>query len=176
MYYVIRVRGGKEEETIASIKRHLGENSEHEFFSPFRKTLRKYKDGYKEVTERCFPGYIFVDTDDPEAVFFALYWVEEYTRMLGKNGLSYLFDPLTEEETRMVDILYSRNTDRVTPISDIEVREGQEIFVLDGPLMGMTARIKKVNLHKRYVTIDMPFAGAFHEVKLGINIITPVPK
>jgi len=173
MYYVIQVRGGKEEETISSIKRHLGEDSGHEFFSPFRKTLRKYKGEYREVTERCFPGYIFVETDDPKAVFFALYWVEDYTRMLGKNGLSYLFDPLTEEESRMVDILYSKNAKRITPISDVEVKEGQEIFVLDGPLMGLTTKIKSVNLHKRYVTVEIPFAGAIHEVKLGINIITP---
>ena len=74
----------------------------------------------------------------------------------------------------MVDILYSKNNNRVTEISSIEVKEGEKIRVLDGPLMGLETKIKKVNLHKRVVTIEYMMCGRLVESSIGINIITNI--
>ena len=176
MYYVIHVKTGNEEKIIESINRQIGAKQGFEVFAPFRKSIRKYKGVEKEVIERCFPGYIFVETDKPKELFFDLFWVPEYTRLLGREGLTYNFVPLDEEESRMIDILYSKNSNRITEISDIQVEEGQKIVVLDGPLMGITATIKKVNLHKRQVTVEFIFCGRPVEAKLAINIITRANK
>ena len=53
----------------------------------------------------------------------------------------------------MIDILYSQNSGHITDISNIEVKEGQTIKVLSGPLLGLETQIKKVNVHKRMITI-----------------------
>lgn len=172
MYYVIYIQTGKEEKIIDAIKNKLNPHSDVEVFSPYRISLRKYKDKQVEYKERCFPGYLFVQTDKPKELFFDLYWVDEYTKLLGREGITYNFVPLNEEESRMIDILYNRNNDRTTSISDIEVIEGQNIKVLDGPLFGLEAKVKKVNLHKRSVTIEFPLCGRTVEAQLGINIIT----
>ena len=74
----------------------------------------------------------------------------------------------------MIDILYSKNNDRITEISNIEVREGEMIRVLDGPLFGLETQIKKVNLHKRTVTINFMMCGRVQSADLAINIITNV--
>ena len=132
----------------------------------------KYKGVYKEVTERCFPGYLFVETNDVGQLFKDLYWVPGYTRLLGREGMTYNFAPLNQEESRMIDILYNADSGRKTPISDIEVVEGNQIRILTGPLKGIEGTILKTNLHKRNVTVGFDLCGQHVEVKVGINIIS----
>ena len=175
MYYVIQVKTGKEEKTMLDIlKNNHSDDPSFEVFSPFRKALRKYKGELKEVIERCFPGYIFVSTNNVEQLFIDLYWTPGYERLLGREGLTNNFVPLDKDESRMIDILYSRNNDRITEISNIEVKEGEMIRVLDGPLMGLETQIKKVNLHKRKVTVEYVFCGRLVTSDLGINIVTNI--
>ena len=172
MYYVIQVQTGQEKKIIEDMKRHMKDVSYFDVFSPSRKTLRKYQGEFKEVNERCFPGYVFVETDDVKKLFFDLYWVPGYTRILGREGLTYHFVPLNEEESRMIDILYNASSNRVTPISNIEVKEGDEIMIVDGPLLGVRSKIVKVNLHKRYALVELNLFSQRILTKVGINIIT----
>ena len=174
MYYVIQVKTGKEETMITDIKKQLKELSDYDVFAPYRKALRKYKGIQKEVVERCFPGYIFVNTDKPKELFEALYWTPGFTKLLGREGVTDNFVPLDKDESRMIDILYSENSNHITDISDIEVKEGQTIKVLSGPLLGLETQIKKVNLHKRTVTIEFMMCGRLVESQVGINIITDI--
>ena len=174
MYYVIQVKTGKEQEMIDNIKKHKRSQVDFDVFSPYRKVLRKYGSEYKEVIERCFPGYIFVETNDIEQLFYDLYWVPGFTKILGREGLTHNFVPLTEDESRMIDILYSKNNDRITEISNIEVREGEKIRVLDGPLAGLETQIKKVNLHKRKVTVEYMMCGRLVTSDVAINIVTNI--
>ena len=74
----------------------------------------------------------------------------------------------------MIDILYSKNSERITEISDIEVSEGDEISILDGPLMGLKTKIVKVNLHKRKVRVGITLCNNYIETDVGINIITKI--
>ena len=172
MYYVIQVKTGKEDKAIEDIKKYKGDDLDFDIFSPYRITLRKYKTEWKEYKERCFPGYIFVETSDVKKLFFDLYWVEGFTKLLGREGLTYNFIPLNEDESRMIDILYNENTDRTTKISDIEVIEGDRIRILTGPLKGIESKVKKVNLHKRLVTVEFTLCNRTVEAQVGINIIT----
>ena len=71
-------------------------------------------------------------------------------------------------------VLYNKDSDRVTEISNIEVKEGQMIRVLDGPLQGIETKIKRVNLHKRLVYIEFVICGRLVEVPISIKIITDV--
>ena len=172
MYYVIQVKTGKEDKAIEDIKKYKGDDLNFDVFSPYRITLRKYKGEWKEHRERCFPGYIFVETNDAKQLFFDLYWVEDFTKLLGREGLTYNFLPLSEEESRVIDILYNENEDRTTKISDIEVIEGDKIRIVSGPLQGIESVIKKVNLHKRLVTVELSVCNRTVDVEVGINIIT----
>ena len=174
MYYVIQVRAGKEQKVIDDIKRYVAHNEIFDVFSPARKEMRKYKDGWREVVKKCFPGYLFVDTDDIKALFYELPKIPEWTKILGRNGLTTNFVPLNETESRLIDILYSSENDRVTEISDIEVEEGNRIIILDGPLFGEEAIIKKVNLHKRQVLVELVLFNQSFTATVGINIINKV--
>lgn len=175
MYYVVQVKTGKEERTIEAIKKHFSNDPDIDVFAPYKKSLRKYKGGVEKVViERCFPGYVFVDTSKPKELFFGLYQIPEYTKMLGREALTYNFVPLDKDESRVIDILYSRNTNRVLEISDIVVNEGQIVRVVTGPLEGLLGKVKKVNLHKREVTIEYMLCGHLVSSTLSINILTDI--
>lgn len=174
MYYVIQVKSGNEDKVIEEIAKQNRKAIVFDAFAPRRKTKRKYKEGWKEVEERCFPGYVFVETNEAKKLFKDLYWIPEFTRLLGQEGKSDNFAPLSEEEARMVDILYGKRSNRVTDISRIEIQEGDKVRILDGPLRDLETRIKKVNLHKRKVTVELTICNQPFDVEVGIEIITPV--
>ena len=68
--------------------------------------------------------------------------------------------------------MYSQNSNRITEISDIQVKEGQIVRVVTGPLEGLLSAVKKVNLHKRSVTLETTVCGRLVEVDIAINIVT----
>ena len=174
MYYVIQVKTGKEEQAIEDILKNKPDDASFDVFAPYRKSLRKYKGVMREVVERCFPGYVFVETNDAQRLFRQLYFTPGFQRLLGREEGTENFVPLDKDESRMVDILYSRNNNRITEISNIEVKEGEMIRVLDGPLMGLETQIKKVNLHKRTVTIEYMLCGRLVTSNIAINIVTNI--
>ena len=175
MYYVVQVATGKEQKAIDDINKALSDKSKVDVFSPYRKVLRKYKGEYRELLERCFPGYLFVETDDPKQLFFDLYEVPDYTRLLGREGLNYYWEPLNKVEARMVDILYGKENERTTSISDIEIEEGDHIRVLSGPLMDLKGYVKAVDLHKRKITLTVTMFKRPMDVQVGVNIVTRLP-
>ena len=174
MYYVIQVKTGKEQDAINDIMKNKPNDASFDVFAPYRKALRKRGGQLIEVIERCFPGYIFVETSDVKTLFFELYWIPGFTKLLGREGDTYNFVPLDKDESRMIDILYSSNSNRITEISDIEVKEGEMIRVLDGPLVGLQTQIIKVNLHKRTVTVGFLMCGRLVTAQVAINIVTNV--
>ena len=174
MYYVIQVKTGKEQQAIDDILKNKPDDASFDVFAPYRKSLRKYKGVMREVVERCFPGYIFVETNDVKRLFRQLYFTPGFQRLLGREAETENFVPLDKDESRMIDILYSANNNRITEISNIEVREGEMIRVLDGPLMGLETQIKKVNLHKRTVLVEYMMCGRLVTSPVGINIITNI--
>lgn len=174
MYYVIQVKTGKEQKAIEDIVKNKPNDESFEVFAPYRKAIKKFHGVEKEVVERCFPGYIFVNTDDAKALFKQLYFTPGFTKLLGREADTENFVPLDQDESRMIDILYSPNTNRITEISNIEVKEGEMIRVLDGPLVGLETKIKKVNLHKRTVTVEYMMCGRLVSSSVGINIVTNI--
>ncbi len=174
MYYVIQVKTGKEEQAIEDILKNKPDDASFDVFAPYRKSLRKYKGVMREVVERCFPGYIFVETNDVQRLFKQLYFTPGFQKILGREGETENFVPLDKDESRMIDILYSASSNRITEISNIEVREGEMIRVLDGPLAGLETQIKKVDLHKRTVTVEYMMCGRLVTSNVGINIVTNI--
>ena len=174
MYYVIQVKTGKEQKAINDILKNKPIDGDFDVFAPYRKVLKKIHGEFKEITERCFPGYIFVETNDVKALFRQLYFTPGYEKLLGREADTDNFVPLDKDEARMIDILYNANSNRTTEISNIEVKVGETIRVLDGPLLGLETQIKKINLHKRTVTVEFMLCGRLVSANVGINIITNV--
>ena len=172
MYYVIQVQTGKEQKVIEDIKKFKSNEVDFDVFAPKRLERRKYKGEWKDMEVRCFPGYLFVETDNATQLWKELTYVPDFTKLLGREMGSENFLPLNEEESRVIDILYNENSDRTTKISDIIIEEGDKIRIVTGPLMGIEGSVKKYNLHKRNATVELSLAGRGVTVQVGINIIT----
>lgn len=170
MYYVIQVQTRHEEEIIDMIKKLVSKEILLDIFSPSVEVNKKYKDGWRKVTRKCFPGYVFVNTNNPAELFKELYPVPAFTKLLGvgKTG-ERSFIPLSSDEAYSLEALAGKEHN--VGISDIRLEQGKIVEVLSGPLKGKTGEIIKVNLHKRICVILMDMAGRKCEVTLGINIV-----
>lgn len=174
MYYVIQVQTSKENKMIEEIKRHLSEDILIDCFSPIFIQRKNIKGIWVDFNKPAFPGYIFIETNDIKEVFHQLYYVEGFTRLLGREPNSENFLPLNNSESRMIEILYGKESNHVLGISEVKLEPGKRIRVLKGPLFGFEGLIKKVNLHKRNVIITFPFGGKSVEATVGIDIIDKI--
>ena len=93
--------------------------------------------------------------------------IPRLTKVLGRED-QYFFS-LSEEDELFVRKI--GNKSYKTTISQIELVEGKQIRVIDGPLKGFVGDVVKVNLHKREVAVKVGFMGREMELKLGISMV-----
>ena len=174
MYYVVQVQSSKEDKIIEEIKKHLPEDILIDAFSPRFLQRKNIKGKWVDVEKPAFPGYIFIETKNIQEVFRQMYYVEGFARLLGRERNSENFLPLTEHESRMIEVLYGKEYGRTLGISEIKLEEGMKVRVLRGQLFGFEGLIKKVMLHKRLVVITFPFGGKSIEATVGIEIVDQI--
>lgn len=170
MYFVIQVVSRTENEMMKTIKDYVPSSLIKDIFVPLRKRMKKVDSKWIEYDERCFPGYIFVETDLPKELSVELKKIEKFSMLVGfGKGASRYFMPLSEEEEVMINRLIGKNN--VIDLSRITIEEGKVIKIIDGPLMGFEGTLIKYNLHKRVAIIEIDFAGNKSKIQLGIDII-----
>ena len=116
------------------------------------------------------PGYIFVITDQPGKLREALRSVPKFTRLLGNNDV---FTPLDDQEVAFINA-FTKPDHRVVEFSS-GVMEGDEIVILNGPLMNQTGLIKKLDRHKRLAYLEIEILGRVKTVKVGLEIVRKKP-
>lgn len=167
MWYVIQVITGKEEDTVKLCLGCLAnEKIENiDFFIPHIE--RKIKKGgvWKTVRRVMFPGYVFVETDDPDKRFLELKKVPRFTKLLGTG---YNFVAISEKEEKFIDRITDENDVAAVSIGDIE---GESIIIKEGPLKGMEAMIKRIDRHKRIAELELEFMGNSVPVTMGLEIV-----
>ena len=113
-----------------------------------------------------FPGYMFIDTDNPSDIYEQLKNVPELTKILGREGKDFIsIEPGKEAMFRaMVNEAYE------IPVST-GIIEGDRVIVKDGPLVGMEAYIKKIDRHKRIAVLNAEMFEQEINVSVGLEII-----
>lgn len=200
MWYVIQVAGGREEETAALIQKQISPDVMRESFIPRKERIKKFRGRWRQVQEILFPGYVFTETEQPEALFLELKHVTRLTKLL-QDGKSF-FIPLSREEEKMIrsigDEMHVTRVSRVKvekrekskqgieikgensiiktksglkTVERPEIVDSKKIVILSGPLKNHEGWIVRYNLHKREVTVRLPFMGQEMEVRMGIEIV-----
>lgn len=172
MWYVMQVIPGQENRMIFLIERMISKGVLENCFVPVRRLRKKFHGTWHEVTEKLFPGYVFMISERPQLLYEELKKIPALTRLLGRCG-DY-FTPLSDQDVRMMENLQngmggSRNLE--VGISRIAVEEGDRIRILSGPLMKLEGQIRKVNLHKRVAMVEVEFMGNKSLVHLGVEMI-----
>lgn len=164
--YVIQVAGGREAHAKSLIERTMPELVS-ECFVPRREMLRRVGGEWVRLTERLFPGYLFVVTSCVERLSQRLGQVPAFMRLLGKSDERII--PLSTDEVAWLTALMEP-LQKVVEMS-VGVIEGDKVMVIDGPLKGHEALISKVDRHKRCACLDMRMFGRTKTIKVGLEIV-----
>ena len=161
LWYVVQTVGGQEKHVLDLIQ---------ESFIPQYEVKKRIQGAWKMRTEVLLPGYIFVITDRPGELREALRSVPKFTRLLGNNDV---FTPLDDQEVAFINA-FTEPDHRVVEFSN-GVVEGDEIVILNGPLMHQTGLIKKLDRHKRLAYLEFEILGRKKTVKVGLEVVRRKP-
>lgn len=165
MWCVVHVRDGKEEHMEDFVAGLLPESLNVRCFHLIRSRKKKYEGQWQTVHEDLFPGYVFIDTDQPDKVYRELkrtpkpkllFSNEEYVSTLEKKE-SDLMERLADKKGRI-------------GLSKVRIGVDGKVSYLSGPLLGMGNLVRRVNLHKRVVEIEAELMGRKRILYLGIDI------
>ena len=131
---------------------------------PLKEREKKFHGSWHLVTERVYPGYLFLKTEDAEQLFFQLKQIPKLTKLLGDAELT--FDSLTDEEAAFVENL--GGAEHVVQLSPAAVDKDGNVTVLGGELKKYEDRIKKIDLHKRIAVVRTTIGETEKEIYLGI--------
>lgn len=166
MYYVINVATGHEEKLMEDIRTGIQDKEVLEdIFCP---KMVEYRN-HQTVLVKCFPGYLFVITPNPNELAKRLYFIEGYTKLLKDGQTSYM--PLQPMEVELLEHLLGNREDHVIDKSTVEIQEGKIVRVIDGPLYGFQGKVIKINVHKRIAIVETQLVGQTTTVKLGLDIL-----
>lgn len=163
--YVLQTMAGRERKLKEAVER--GVSGVGECYIPEREVAEKRDGRWVRAVKRLLPGYVFVRTDDPDALAAGLRGLPGFSRLLGVSGERFL--PLTPGEEAWLGALANPET-HVVELSQ-GVIEGDRVRVSAGPLMGLESAIRKVDRHKRAAWIEVSLMGRTKLVKVGLEIV-----
>ena len=165
MLYVIWVQSRREHDFKAVFERDIDNTIYSRILLITRMEKQKHKDGYIEVEKLLFPGYLFVETDNPDEIHMKLRSQQDYLKILGNDGE---FIPLSKREEEFINGI-TGHTDRVD-ISRGIIVDG-EVKILSGPLSGFEQYIVKIDRPKRKACLEIQLFGETKRITAGLEIV-----
>ena len=138
-------------------------------FIPRRVIQIKRKGQWGKVEKPLFPGYFFVDSEDPESLSEKVRNLEGFNQILTTEKK---FFPLYEKDAEFIEKLY--NKEGIFDISEGYI-EGDQIVVTSGPLKGQEGLIKKIDRHKRIAYLEFDMFDQTIQVSVALEIVEKRP-
>lgn len=157
--FVVQVAPSREDAAARRVAA-LGGDAVQTCFPLRRQMLRKKAGAWNYALEPLFPGYLFLASDNPEAVDFALRRSTQPDLMLGADGR---LATLSDAEAALVHAL--ADAQGVVRSSRGRIVEG-DLVVESGPLVGLEELVRRVDRHHRAAWLDPSRAA---EVLLGAD-------
>lgn len=167
MWYVIQVTSGKEEQLAARILQVVPVSVLQECFYPRFATEMKVRGAFIPVEKPLFPGYLIAIAKDPRALDRALIDMQDFARVL-KQGEDYV--PLDRPEMELIDS-FTGPGKRVVPMGT-GVKEGDDVVVTRGPLVGRQAMIQSINRRKSIAVLEFNLCGRKVRTRVGLAVLS----
>lgn len=168
--YVIQVAGGAEKRALELIECMLPDLAA-DCFTPTVEVAQKRAGQWRRVRRLLFPGYLFIQTNDPVGLNARLRGIPAFTRLLGGNDDKFV--PLTTDELAWLDA-FTDGPDHIVHMSEAVI-EGDQVLVTRGPLKGHEFQIVRVDRHKRTATLQVTMCGQTKPVKVGLEVVRKKP-
>lgn len=158
-WYVVQSYSGMEQAAKRNLERRIvSMNMENFIFRvliPEKIRYEKKKNGeMKEVVEKIYPGYIFVDMIVTDESWFVVRNTPMVTGFLGSSGGGAKPVPLPNDE--IIPILRECG---VTIEVNIDFKVGDTVNVVSGPFSGQIAVVESIDLDNQNVTVLVDFFG-----------------
>lgn len=167
MWYVMQVRTGQEQEIVGQCRRRLLKENE-DIFTMFGEKKYRIRGRWEMKRYVLFGGYVFIETENIEDFRIRLYQIETMTKVL-KNGEDVV--PIEPEEETFLRRLGGE--EHVAEYSEGYL-EGDRLIVTEGAMQGYEGKVKRLDRHRRLVTIEVPLLGRLVEIQLGLGVVRRV--
>lgn len=165
MWCVVHVRDREERRVEEFIAGLLPKNINAQCFHLTRSRKKRFEGRWQTIQEELFPGYVFIDTDDPDRIYRELKKAPRLKLLFSDD--EYV-STLEQNESDFIELIADKNGD--IGISRVMVDEDGTIRYLSGPLHSVRDKVRKVNLHKRIAEVETSLMGRKQLLYLGIEI------
>lgn len=164
MWYAIQTITGQEEKLVRMVKRILPETVYEDCFVTYYERIWRRQQQSVIHVERLFPGYVFIISENPDAVYQKLKDVPAMSRLVSDGMFTFL--PLEEDEKRFFQDMF--DGDHVIRISYVEKDDKGMICRIAGPIAQCVDQVVRWQYKKRYALIGMRLLGKEKQICLGI--------
>lgn len=167
MWYVIQVVGGKEKKMLSHINKALSQVPNLKLFIPRYVCMRKYQGQWHQEVKELFPGYIFVDTQQPELVEKGLrIFVSDVKPVCIGGG----FYPIRQDEEKFLRGMMNAQNEIGISIGNLV---NGRLVAESGPLESMPEAVDaicKIDRHKRIAELKLSLWGKERRVQVGLEV------
>ena len=107
LWYVLQTRAGQEEKLAELISKMIPRGLYGECFVIYQEQLWRRKQQSFVHVKRAFPGYVFITSREPEALFFCLKQVPVMARMMVDEDCFFL--SVEEDEAEFLEQIMNRD-------------------------------------------------------------------
>lgn len=182
MWYVIQTMTGKEEELITLIRTILKEDLYTNCFVMKAEWMKRLGGEWNTQIRTLFPGYVFIDTEQPDEVFLELKQIPRFSKMLGTG--KFEFTSVKKEEQEFLELIseipiqttnelmsdYNTANYRIVRLTDVIRDENGTIVTLNGTLQYFKKDIVKINFHKRFAVVKTDLFSLKQTLVFGIRL------
>lgn len=162
LWYCVKARPRQEGVATRLLRGELG----LEVFCPKIRFKRARSTGVAWVNEAMFPGYLFVRFVYPEL----------YRRIAATSGVARILSfggrPCIVGESIIADLRHHLADGEVVEISP-DIKEGEEVQVVDGPFLGVKALVTRILPARDRVAILLNLLGQEREVEVAAEAVLP---
>lgn len=166
MWYVIQVKSGEETRMKALLDKLRDDGAYGECFVPLFEDVKRSGGNVSISFRRLFPGYIFVETDEPDRLFDTLRGIRDFTRLLGSTEPdgNKVFIPIGDKDQAFMKTMCE---DGLMHISYVHMGKNGRIDRIAGPLAKYKNHITKLELRHRMAIVEAEMFGKKRKVKFG---------
>lgn len=163
MWTILKCRPEETEDFIKICRRQIPEEILGDIFTFTREKMRRYEGSWHIETTEMFPGHVFFETGNIVALTDCLKRCGCLMSSVDV-GKMYPVDPGEEELLRVLG-----GEQHHLGMSTGYIRDGIP-YIIQGPLVGMEKKIRKIDRHKRLAWVEYPSCGPGASFAAGLEI------
>lgn len=173
-WYIIQSYSGMEYAAKRNLERRIHSMGMEEYIFnvliPEKTHTEKKKNGeLKVVTEKIFPGYIFVDMIVTDESWFVVRNTPMVTGFLGSSGGGAKPVPLTNDE--IIPILKECG---ISIEIEINFKVGDTVTIVSGNFMGQTAVVERIDMETQTAIVLVDLFGRQTASEVRFDEIQPI--